>query len=111
MVYLDLYKAYDTTWKHYIVMKMQEYGMRGNLLHFINNFLNNRKIKVRINNNYSSSHHMLEGTPQGSVLSCTCFLIAINEIADSLPSLGKGTLYVDDFAIYASSSRPQIIVR
>ena len=54
---------------------------------------------------------MLEGTPQGSVLSCTCFLIVINEIADSLLPLVKGTLYVDDFAIYASSSRPQIIVR
>ena len=54
---------------------------------------------------------MLKGTPQGSVLSCTCFLIAINEITDSLPPLVKGTLYVDDFAIYASSSRPQIIVR
>ena len=80
MVYFDLYKAYDTTWKHYIVMKMQEYGMRGNLLHFINNFLNNRKIKVRINNNYSSSHNMLKGTPQGSVLNCACFLIAINEL-------------------------------
>ena len=31
IVYFDLWKAYDTKWKHYIVMKMQEYGIRGNL--------------------------------------------------------------------------------
>ena len=31
IVYFDLYKAYDTTWKHYIVMKMQEYSIRDNL--------------------------------------------------------------------------------
>ena len=107
VVYFDLYKACDTTWKHSIVRKVHDYGMRGKLLCFIDNFMNNRLIKVRVNNSLSPPKIMLEGTPQGSVLSCTCFLVAINEITDNLPPSSKSTLYVDDFAIYASGRRPR----
>ena len=45
-----------------------------------------------------------DGIPQGSVLSCTCFMIAINDIVRVLPQHVQSTLYVDDFAIYTSGS-------
>ena len=47
---------------------------------------------------------MEEVIPQGSVLSCTLFALAINDIPSCLPIGVKNSLYVDDFAIYYSSS-------
>ena len=41
--------------------------------------------------------------PQGSALSCTLFLVAINQIMKDLPDYVTGLLYVDDLVIYSSS--------
>ena len=70
-IFFDIQKAYDTTWRHYVIMKLHEYGLRGHLIHFIKNFLSNREIKVKINNVYSNPVKLYEGISQGSVLSCT----------------------------------------
>ena len=43
-----------------------------------------------------------EGLPQGSVLSITCFTLAINDISKQLSPEIQSTLYVDDFAIFTS---------
>ena len=45
-----------------------------------------------------------EGLPQGSVLSVTCFAIAINDIPAQLSTDVQSTLYVDDFAIFTSAA-------
>ena len=39
---------------------------------------------AKVNDQYSFPVQQEEGLPQGSVLSCTCFLIAIKEIATNL---------------------------
>ena len=58
---------------------------KGTLTVFIKKFLTNRKIQVQISDTFSDPIEIKEGIPQGRVLSCTGFLIAINEIADNLP--------------------------
>ena len=40
VVYSDLYKAFGSKSKHFIVRKLHDYGIRGELLYFINTFLN-----------------------------------------------------------------------
>ena len=102
VVFFDVNKAYDTAWKFKIIENLHEYGLRGSLPTFIQNFLQNRKIVVRIGNHTSTIHQVQNGIPQGSVLSCTCFLIAMNTITKYLPHHLKSTLYVDDYAIYTS---------
>ena len=52
-----------------------------------------------------------EGIRQGSVLSCTCFMMAIININDGIPRSVNALLYVDDYAIYASGSVPHLIER
>ena len=52
-----------------------------------------------------------EGTPQGSVLSCTCFVVAIDSISESLTHDVKGALYVDDFTIYVPGHIIHLIER
>ena len=55
-------------------------GMNGKLLKFIQNFLINLIFCVKINNHLSPPHDILNGFPQGSTLSVTLFLVAINDI-------------------------------
>ena len=103
-VFFDLQKAYDTAWKRGILNKIHSFGLRGNLPVFIQNFLQNRKIKVRVGSTLSSSRNLDQGIPQGSVLSCSLFAIAIDDVTSVLPPQVKAALYVDDLTIYASGS-------
>jgi ribonuclease HI len=110
-VFFDLTKAYDTAWKRGILQNLYNYGMRGNLPLFIQNFLTERVIRVRNGDTMSDSYPLQEGVPQGSVLSCTCFLIAINHITDNIPHNIKSCVYVDDLVIYASGGSSSLIER
>ena len=105
VVFFDIMKAYDTAWKRGILKRLSEFGLRGNLPTFIKNFLSNRQIKVKIGSTLSNPRDVEEGVPQGSVLSCTLFAIAMDTIVQKLESTQvKTCLYVDDLTIYASGS-------
>ena len=59
----------------------------------------------------SNPKEIEEGILQGSVLSCTCFLLSINSISTNVGPSVKSSLYVDDFAIYCSGKRIDNIER
>ena len=102
-VFFDMEKAYDTVCKDEIVNIMYRMGIRGNILTFVGNFLSSREFCVRVGAAHSDYFKQEEGLPQGSVLSVTCFAVAINNITKQL-SLGvQCSLYVDDFAIFAAA--------
>ena len=100
-IFFDLTKAYDMAWRHGILMELHRVGLRGNLPKFVANFLSNRKINVRVGSTLSETFTLAEGTPQGSVISCTLFMLAINHISKNLPPDVRASVYVDDFAIYS----------
>ena len=110
-VFFDLTKAYDMAWRHGILSELHRIGLRGSLPKFIENFLSNRKIVVRVGDTLSEPCTLEEGTPQGSVISCTLFMIAINQISKNLPTEVQASLYVDDYAIYAYGRLPHIVER
>ena len=110
-VFFDLQKAYDTAWRRAIIRRLCEFELRGPLLNFISNFLSNRFIKVKINNTISAEKIVPEGIPQGSVLSCNLFAIAIDTVLSKLPPQVKSVLYVDDLTIYASGSNKTVVER
>lgn len=70
------------------------------MLHYINNFMTNRKFKVKTNGCVSDEMKQENGVPQGEVLSPTLFLLAINKITTSIPKHTKVSLFADDLAIY-----------
>ena len=100
-VLFDLEKAYDTTWKHGILLDLQELGFVGNLPNFISNFLTDRNFQVRIGSTFSDPFSQEMGVPQGSILSPLLFNLKINKIVNSVkPDIDKA-LFVDDFSISA----------
>ena len=110
-VFFDIEKAYDTTWRYSILRCMYNNKLRGALPIFIQNFLKNRTFQTRIETTYSEVFSINEGIPQGSVLSGTLFALAINEITKCLPNGVNNSLYVDDFAIFYTSSSLRHIQR
>ena len=111
VVFFYLQKAYGIAWRYGVIKKLNSWGVGGNLLMYIKNFLTDRKITVRVGNTYSDTVESAEGIPQGSVLSCTLFMVAIDGIGKELPPGVSSVLYVDDYAIYTSGSMPHMIER
>ncbi|WP_200411989.1 reverse transcriptase domain-containing protein, partial [Virgibacillus salexigens] len=102
-VYFDLDKAYDTAWRSHILRTLHEWGFLESLPIFIRQFLSQRRFQVRIGTSLSSSRIQENGVPQGSVLSVTLRLIAIDGLVHCVGPLVTPALYVDDFCIWYSS--------
>lgn len=103
-VFFDLEKAYDMTWRYNIIRNMHQWGIQGKMGNFMKNFLQNRTFKVKYNNTESNGKIQENGTPQGSIISTTAFLIAKNKITDGI-SPGTSCLeYVDDLVIIRTGS-------
>jgi hypothetical protein len=49
-VFIDFQKAFDMLWKHGLLQKMVSLNIYGNMLSYVNGFLSNRTLQVRINN-------------------------------------------------------------
>ena len=108
-VFFDLEKAYDTTWRYGILKDIHKLGLRGRLPTFIENFLADRAMQVRVGSSLSDYYDQEQGVPQGGVLSTTLFRIKINDIVKCLGNLTDCSLYVDDFCIcYRSKSMATI---
>ena len=78
---------------------------------YLQQFLSNRQVKARVNGILSDTKIMPMDIPQGRGLSCKCFIIAINDITHNLPPLVRKSLYVDDFALYATGARIAAVER
>ena len=71
VVYLDLSKAFDTLDHDILLRKMERYGIRGNALAWFTSYLTNRKLRAKINTEYSNKPTVSEyypidfGTPKG----------------------------------------------
>ena len=110
-VFFDLTKAYDTAWRYGVLRRLHTFGLRGHLPIFVSSFLRERRIRVRVGAKLSASVALNEGVGQGSVLSCTCFMVAMNDIVDTLPPSISATLYVDDLLLYCSGKIPESLER
>ena len=110
-VFFDLEKAYDTTWKYGIMRDLSDFGLKGRLPNFIDNFLSNRCFKVRVGTTLSDLQGQEEGVLQGSILSVTLFSIKINNIVKALNPGVDCSLYVDDFLICYRSKHFHTIER
>jgi len=110
-VYFDLEKAYDTTWRYGIIRDLYRLGLRGRILQFISNFLENRCFRVRLNGALSNIKVQETGVPQGSVLSVTLFIVKIDNISKIIPRDPRflSCLFVDDLQVSYQHSDTNII--
>ena len=107
-VFFDLEKAYDTCWKRLIMKQLHKFGLRGNLPLIIQDFLTNRRFRVKVADQLSETYEQEMGVPQGGVLSCTLFSIAINTVVEVIRGLTTYSLYVDDKQIAYAHTDPKV---
>ena len=96
-VFLDFAKAFDKVSHKGLIYKFK-YGVTGNILSWLTNYLTNRSQKVVIKGSSSDWRHIKSGVPQGSVLGPLCFLIYINDITENISS--SMFLFADDASIF-----------
>lgn len=78
IISLDFAKAYDKIGVHAIIDQLKVWKLGPNIIRYIYNFMTNRQIKVRVENQLSGTYPLYNGIPQGSQISVILFLIAYN---------------------------------
>ena len=97
-------KAFDKVWHKVVLYKLQQAGIRGNILSFLSNYLSDRKQKVILPRLHSSRFDSLTGVPQGSILGLLMFLVYINDIiADKQAHIH---LFADDTSLFMVVNSP-----
>ena len=94
-IYLDLSKAFDSLNYEILLFKLQYYGLQGNALLLLKNYLYERSQYVQIENVKSCSHPVSCGIPKGSVLGPLLFNILINDIPKATSKFNV-IMYADD---------------
>ena len=79
-VFLDVEKAYDSLWIEGLLFKLNQCGIQGKMLNYLQNYLTERTFQVRISDIESGEYKMLNGLPQGSVLSPILYNIMMRDI-------------------------------
>ena len=94
VAYLDFKKAFDSVPHKRLIHKMKGYGVEGNLLDWVTDFLKDRTQFVSVNGCNSESVPVTSGVPQGSVLGPTLFIYYINDLPTVTDS--KSKIFADD---------------
>lgn len=103
-VLLDFSKAFDKVPHKRLSLKLDNYGVRGNILKWINDFLSGRSQTVVCEGNESPPADVVSGVPQGTVLGPLLFLAYINDMPDSTSSTIR--LFADDALMYRTINNP-----
>ena len=96
---LDLKKAFDKLSRPAILTGLIKLGLRGRLLGWISDLLNNREQCVRHNGGLSGWKRTESGVPQGAILSPLLFALTTIPLARLLT-----TMYVDDAQLVSEST-------
>jgi len=102
MVLIDFSKAFDTVWTRGLIKKMITMRIPSQYTTWINALLTDRKAQVRYGCSTSRFKRMLNGVPQGSVLSPLLFILFINDICDGLDVYVS--LFADDLALWVQDT-------
>ena len=95
---MDFAKAFDKVNHSLLTHKLYQYGVQGQVLHWITDFLHDRRQAVVIDGVRSDFVSVQSGVPQGSVLGPCLFLVYINDLPDTLTAHAR--LFADDTAVY-----------
>ena len=107
LIYLDFQKAFDKVAHERLLLKLESYGITGQVHDIIRNFLTGRSMAVRVGDHISSWEPVTSVVPQGSVLGPLLFILFIND----MPQVTKfnTVLFADDSKVIGNAYCPEDI--
>jgi hypothetical protein len=104
-MFLDIEKAFDTTWHSGLLYKLSKLEFSTNLIKLIGSVLSNRKFSVSVEGEMSTPREMQAGVPQGLVLSPTLFNMYINDAPQTHDVYLA--LFADDTCLYVTDRKEE----
>ena len=100
VIILDFSKAFDTVPHRRLLGKLENCGVKGSLLRWIESFLVGRSQSVLVDGSRSREEDVLSGVPQGTVLGPLLFILYINDLPSQVHSSTRCRLFADDCLLY-----------
>lgn len=109
VVYLDFSRAFDRVPRRRLLTKLNHYGIRGDLLLWIEAYLTDRKFQVRVDDTLSEQFTVSSGVPQGSTLGPLLFLLYTADLPKIIKS--KCSFFADDLKLYGNPLDPECVIQ
>ena len=106
LVCLDVEKSFDAVWRLGLIHNLNSIELKIPIIKWINSFLSQRNVYVKINTNVSASFCPTTGVLQGSVIAPIFFSICVNRLSNMKAQISQ---FADDFALYYKSRSTQLI--
>ena len=100
-IYLDLSKAFDSLYYDILLSKLKYYGLQWKALQLLKSYISGRCQYVQLGDVKSSTHAVVCGIPQGSVLGPLLFNIYINDITNATSKFNV-IMYADDTTLVST---------
>jgi len=102
-MFLDVAKAFDTVDHKILLAKLENIGIRGQVLSWFESYLTNRQQLVVYKGHLSKLKPVKYGVPQGSILGPLLFLFFINNLPKA-SNLANFILFADDSNVLFTQS-------
>ena len=103
---LDVEIAFDAVRRLGLIHKLYSIELKIPIIKWMNSFLSQRNVYVKLNSTVSSSFCPTAGGPQGSVIAPILFLIYVSRLPELKAQISQ---FDDDFAFYYRSCSTQLI--
>ena len=99
VIYTDFAKAFNSIPQERVLNKLENLGVRGDILNWIRSFLTGRTQCVRVEGFTSKWMEVVSGIPQGSVLGPLLFVVFINDLPNDM-KYSICRMFADDCKLY-----------
>lgn len=105
ILFIDLKRAFDSVVHAKLIAKLSAFGIAGNCLQWIGEYLSDRKQCVKVGQACSEWLPVTSGVPQGSILGPLLFLLYVNDIPLAVNQV-QCALFADDTKLYSNICTP-----